>query len=146
MLPLFKCFNPFLCFMTLIFPGCSQSLATENKNHDLNHMPTEYLQIVEIVNRIARSNDLGKKHISFTINAGAYAGFLGSKSNGNDEACYYYSALDPYRTYENPDTNEIMGTGMHQHIQIGRLLFHFLHSAWQHMRKLLVRSRMRLLM
>ena len=94
--------------MTLIFPGCSKSLATEKKNHDLNHMPTEYLQIVEIVNRIARSNDLGKKNISFTINAGAYAGFLGSKSNGNDETFYYYSALDPYRTYENPDTNEII--------------------------------------
>ena len=108
MAPMYKYFYPLLCLMTLIFPGCSKSMATEDKNHDLNNMPTEYIQIVEIVNRIAKYNQLGKKNISFTINAGAYAGFLGSKSTGNEDSFYYYSSLNPYKTYDNADTNEII--------------------------------------
>ena len=94
--------------MAFIFSGSSHSQANDNQNHDLNHMPTEYLQIVEIVNRIAKSNDLGKKNISFTINAGSYAGFLGSKRTGNEEAFYYFASLDPYKEYDDPDTNEII--------------------------------------
>ena len=94
--------------MAFIFSGSSNTQANDNQNHDLNHMPTEYLQIVEIVNRIAKSNDLGKKNISFTINAGSYAGFLGSKGAGNEEAFYYFASLDPYKEYDDPDTNEII--------------------------------------
>ena len=97
----------FFVLMTII-SGSLPSASQEAANHDFGNMPTEYLQILEIVNRIASSNDLGKKKLSFTINAGAHAGLLGASHSGNEESFYYYSSLNPYKKYDDPLTSEII--------------------------------------
>ena len=87
--------------MTLSFPP-------DTGNHNFADMPTEYLQILQIVSRIAMSNNLGKKNLSFTINSGSYAGFLGSSHSGNEESFYFYSSLNPYKIYDDSVSNEII--------------------------------------
>ena len=93
--------------MTIV-PISLPSISKEVASNDFGNMPTEYLQILEIVNRIALSNDLGKKKLSFTINAGAHAGLLGMNHSGNEDSFYYYSSLNPYKKYDDPIAAEII--------------------------------------
>ena len=71
-------------------------------------IPDEYLRIVYIVTRLSESNHIYNGSLSFTINAGGYAGYLGAIRQGNDSHFAYYSSLNPFKLYEDESTNEVI--------------------------------------
>ena len=81
------------------------------KNSQL-FMPSEYKLIKNIVNKLARNNDLGDREIGFHITAGDIASYyakeLGLCKKDDKKSCYYHSYLNPFKKHSNPEINEII--------------------------------------
>ena len=75
-------------------------------------MPSEYKLIKNIVNKLAKNNDLGDREIGFHITAGDIASYyakeLGLCKKDDKKSCYYHSYLNPFKKHPNPEINEII--------------------------------------
>ena len=72
------------------------------RNKSILFMPKEYKTIKKIVNQIASKNNLGDEEITFSINNGSFMSWRAKSLNlCNDDLCWYFSNLNPYRKYKN---------------------------------------------
>ena len=72
------------------------------RNKSILFMPKEYKTIKKIVNQIASKNDLGDEEITFSINNGSFMSWRAKSLNlCNDDLCWYFSNLNPYKKYKN---------------------------------------------
>ena len=72
-------------------------------------MPDEYKLIKRVVNRLAKNNDLGERHIGFIIRAGGPAAYYAQEVGlCKNEYCYYFTNLDPFKKYSNKTKNDII--------------------------------------
>ena len=72
------------------------------RNKSIFFMPREYKTIKKLVNKIASKNDLGNEKITFSINNGSFMSWRAKSLNlCNDDHCWYFSNLNPYKEYEN---------------------------------------------
>ena len=72
------------------------------RNKSILFMPKEYKTIKKIVNKIASKNDLGDEEITFSINNGSFMSWRAKSLNlCNDDLCWYFSNLNPYKKYKN---------------------------------------------
>ena len=71
-------------------------------------MPTEYKDIKTIVNKLGRSNNLGKRAITFSVTPGSYLEWyaMGFKLCEKDQ-CTFYGALDPFKKYKGAHAYEL---------------------------------------
>jgi hypothetical protein len=71
-------------------------------------MPTEYAEVMAIVNQLASANDLGNQEIAFTIAVGNY-GELKAEELGlcKEEKCRFYHSLNPFIQHKR-EVNEII--------------------------------------
>ena len=78
------------------------------RNKSILFMPKEYKTIKKLVNKIASKNELGDEKITFAINNGAYMSWRAKSLNlCNDDLCWYFSNLNPYKSYKNVNGTNI---------------------------------------
>ena len=71
-------------------------------------MPKEYKYIKTIVNRLAKTNELGDRAITFTIIPGKYVEWYAEDLKLCDEdKCHFYSSLDPFKKFKGEKAYEI---------------------------------------
>ena len=95
-----------------VFSTVSLILVGSQLRNSLLFMPSEYKLIKNIVNKLAKNNDLGDREIGFHITAGDIASYyakeLGLCKKDDKKSCYYHSYLNPFKKHPNPEINEII--------------------------------------
>ena len=100
MISIFKSLPKYLFIFSLI-PTIT-FLGSNIRNSSQLFMPKEYKTIKKIVNQIASKNDLGDEEITFSINNGSFMSWRAKSLNlCNDDLCWYFSNLNPYKKYKN---------------------------------------------
>ena len=94
------------------FSAASLLLIGSHLRNSQLFMPSEYKLIKNIVNKLAKNNDLGDREIGFHITAGDIASYyakeLGLCKKDDKKSCYYHSYLNPFKKHQNPEINEII--------------------------------------
>jgi len=94
------------------FSAASLLLIGSHLRNSQLFMPSEYKLIKNIVNKLAKNNDLGDREIGFHITAGDIASYyakeLGLCKKDDKKSCYYHSYLNPFKKHPNPEINEII--------------------------------------
>ena len=94
------------------FSAASLLLIGSHLRNSQLFMPREYKLIKNIVNKLAKNNDLGDREIGFHITAGDIASYyakeLGLCKKDDKKSCYYHSYLNPFKKHQNPEINEII--------------------------------------
>ena len=94
------------------FSAASLLLIGSHLRNSQLFMPREYKLIKNIVNKLAKNNDLGDREIGFHITAGDIASYyakeLGLCKKDDKKSCYYHSYLNPFKKHPNPEINEII--------------------------------------
>ena len=64
--------------------------------------PPEVKELIAVINRLSRSNDLGARPISFMVASGSYASYLAEERGFCEkDRCVFFAQLNPYKTYAN---------------------------------------------
>ena len=72
------------------------------------NMPNEYRLIKKVVNKLAKSNDLGKRPIFFTINSGYATEWAAQDLNLCKKGeCAYFGDLNPFKSYSGNSSAEV---------------------------------------
>ena len=72
------------------------------------NMPNEYRIIKKVVNKLAKSNDLGKRPIFFTINSGYATEWAAQDLNLCKKGeCAYFADLNPFKSYSGNSSAEV---------------------------------------
>lgn len=99
----------------LLFLGLSQGSVLASGADE--GMPAEYQTLKRIVDRLAASNDLGSRPLLFTVVTGWKAADLAQELGlCKDDACNYYSQLNPFRRYGGKTDEIIRQSYLHGYI------------------------------
>jgi len=72
------------------------------------NIPDEYQLIKRVVNKLAKSNDLGKRPIFFTITSGYATEWAAEELNlCKEDDCNYFSRLNPFKPYSGNSSAEV---------------------------------------
>jgi len=64
--------------------------------------PKEVRELTAVIDRLSRSNDLGKRPISFMVASGSYASYLAEERGFCEkDRCVFFAQLNPYKSYAN---------------------------------------------
>ncbi len=71
-------------------------------------MPNEYKDIKTIVKRLAKTNDLGNRAITFSITPGGYLEWYAKGFNlCEEDKCSFFGSLDPFKRFKGTSAYEI---------------------------------------
>jgi len=71
-------------------------------------MPNEYKDIKTIVKRLAKTNDLGERAITFSITPGGYLEWYAKGFNlCEEDKCSFFGSLDPFKKFKGTSAYEI---------------------------------------
>lgn len=71
-------------------------------------MPSEYSEIMDIVNRLAAANDLGSQELAFTVIVGGYGAWKAEELGlCKEDKCGFFSSLNPFIQHKK-EINEII--------------------------------------
>lgn len=108
-----KIFYRFVFACALAF---GTAVATKAEVVSQQHMPFEYQQLKQIVDRLAKANDLGDRPFYFSIVGGDAAKKFASELSLCDyDECNYYASLNPYRSYGGKTDEVLRQAYLHGH-------------------------------